>query len=297
MPELPEVETIVRGLKKKVLNKKIKNLWTDSPKLIKKPKSFTAFKKALKGRKIEAVRRRGKNILLEVSGGKTILIHQKLTGHLLFGKWRRKKGKWISEINGPLAEDPMNKFLHIIFWLDKGCQLALSDLRKLAKLELWDKKELERSKGFLELGPEPLSRDFSFQKFKEAIAKKKGPIKRVLMDQKVIAGIGNIYSDEILFLARIHPLTPANMLSAKQIKKLYQSIREILKIAIKYKGTTILSGAEEYRLPSGERGKYQEKRQVYRKENKPCPRCGKKIKRIKIGQRSAHFCSVCQKID
>ena len=292
MPELPEVEIIVRGLKKKVLNKKIKNLWTDSPKLIKKPKSFTAFKKALKGRKIEAVRRRGKNILLEVSGGKTILIHQKLTGHLLFGKWRRKKGKWISEINGPLAEDPMNKFLHIIFWLDKGCQLALSDLRKLAKLELWDKKELERSKGFLELGPEPLSRDFSLQKFKEAIAKKKGPIKRVLMDQKVIAGIGNIYSDEILWQAKVHPLRPVPSLRERELKKIYKEIKEVLKKAISLGGESI----SDFRKLSGEKGGFDKERKVYRREGKRCPRCGGIIKKLKIGGRSAYFCPRCQKI-
>ena len=164
MPELPEVETIVLGLKKKVLGRTFLDVWTDWTKTIKKPKDFRIFKKQIKGKKIKEIKRRGKNILFKLSGNKTLLIHQKLTGHLLFGNWKFRGGKWEPEILGPL-EDPANRFLHLMFWLDNGKQLALSDLRKFAKVELWNSQELLESKEFKSLGPEPLEKYFTFHKF------------------------------------------------------------------------------------------------------------------------------------
>jgi formamidopyrimidine-DNA glycosylase len=291
MPELPEVETIVRDLRKKVLGRTFVDAWTDFKKMIKKPKDFREFKKAIIGKKIKTIRRRGKNILFKLSDNKTLLIHQKLTGHLLLGKWKFEKGKWVPLIKGPLSEDPMNRFLHLIFYLDNGQMLALSDLRKFAKVELWDDKELTESKEFKELGAEPLEKSFTFEKLKEVLKNKKGKIKQVLMDQSVIAGIGNIYSDEILWEAKIHPLKDVSKLSDVELKKIYLAIKKILPLAIKLQGESI----SDFRTLSGERGYYDKARKVYRREGKKCSRCGTIIKRLKIGGRSAHFCPKCQK--
>jgi len=292
MPELPEVETTVRDLKKAqppVVGACFLDVWTDFKRIIKKPKNFEDFKKEIKKKKIKKIWRRGKNILFDLSENKTLLIHQKLTGHLLLGKWTRKKGKWQTETPGPLSEDSMNKFLHLIFWLDNGQMLALSDLRKFAKIELWDTEELKKSKEFKSLGPEPLDKSFTFRKFKDLLKEKKGEIKKILMDQTVIAGIGNIYSNEILWEAKVYPFKDVLKLSEKELKRIYQAMKKILKEAIKVKGESI----SDYRRITGEKGGFDPLRKVYRREK--CPRCGSKIKKIKLRGRSAYFCPNCQK--
>jgi len=292
MPELPEVETTVRELKNKVLSRTFVDIWTDFKKMIKKPKNFQSFKKQLIGKKIHSVERRGKNILIFLSGNKVLLIHQKMTGHLLFGKWKRVRGKWLSQIAGPLFTDPDNRFLHFIVFFDNNKHLALCDQRKFAKVELWDKKELENCTAFRNLGSEPLKKNFSFGKFKIALAKRKrGKIKQVLMDQKVIAGIGNIYSDEILWESKVNPFQELSNLSPSELYRVYRAMRRILKKAIKLKGTS----TSDFRRTSGRKGGFQDARKVYRREGEKCFRCGANIKRKKIGNRSAHFCPQCQK--
>jgi formamidopyrimidine-DNA glycosylase len=293
MPELPEVETIVRDLQKKIINRKIVDVWTDFPKIIKKPSKFEQFKKEAKSRKIKRIWRRGKNIVFELNNNYSLLIHQKMTGHLLFGKWGMENGKWTSVIPGPLRSDPINRFLHLILTLDNGWQLALSDLRKFAKVELWKTKELENDEEMKKLGPEPLAKDFIFEKFKETLKKKKkGKIKQVLMNQEIIAGIGNIYSDEILWKAKIHPFQDVSKLSHEKLKDIYKAMKKILPLAIKLGGESI----SDYRRPSGEKGYYDKERKVYRKEGEKCPICGGIIRRVKMGGRSAHFCPACQKL-
>ena len=290
MPELPEVETIVRDLQKEVLGRAFIDVWTDFKKMIKKPTSFEEFKKEIKGRKIQKVWRRGKNILFDLSEDKTLLIHQKLTGHLLLGEWKQNRGEWQAKIPGPLSEDPMNRFLHLIFWLDNNQMLALSDLRKFAKVELLDKDTLEKE--LSSFGPEPLDKDFTFEKFRECLKNKKGKIKQVLIDQEVIAGIGNIYSDEILWEAKIHPFKETKQLSDEEIKRIYNTMREILPKAIKLGGESI----SDFRRISGERGYFDKERKIYRREGEKCSRCGTIIKRVKLASRSAHFCPGCQKL-
>ncbi|MGB9847650.1 MAG: bifunctional DNA-formamidopyrimidine glycosylase/DNA-(apurinic or apyrimidinic site) lyase [Minisyncoccia bacterium] len=290
MPELPEVETIVNDLKKLVIKRKITDVWTDTKKLIKEP-DFETFRKKIKGLTIKDVRRRGKNILIDLSEGYTLLIHQKLTGHLLYGKWSIQKNKIIPLIHGPL-DDPMNNFIHVIFYLDNDYQLALSDLRKFAKIILAKTEDIENLKEIKEIGPDPLDKNFDFDTFKKAIKSHHGKIKQVLMEQKVIAGIGNIYSDEILWWAKIHPLRTTASLTEEELKRLYHFTLEVLKMAIKARGSSV----SDYRDPKGEKGHYDQIRRVYRRENQKCYRCGTLIKRIKIGGRSSCFCPVCQKI-
>lgn len=289
MPELPEVETTVRFLKRKVRNRTFLDVWTDWAKIIKHPKSFEVFKKTIKNKKIKNVWRRGKNIILNLSGGKVLLVHQKLTGHLLIGGWKREAGHWIPLTRGAL-NDPTNRFLHLIFFLDNKKMLALSDLRKFAKVLLLDEGELKNLKDLKELGPEPLDKNFTFEKFKECFKGKNGKIKKILMDQTIIAGIGNIYSDEILWEAKINPLKNIETLNNEKLRTFYKAMQRILRKGIEFRGESF----RDYRMPNGEKGGYDKFRKVYRREGEKCRRCQTIIKRIKIGGRSAHFCPACQ---
>ena len=289
------METIVKDLRKKIIDREIISVWFDAPKLIKKPKPAD-FEKEIKGLKIEDIRRRAKNILIFLNQDKVLLIHQKMTGHLLYGKWaikktRNQKFETRSLIAGAMREK-VNDYIHIIFYLDNGWQLALSDLRKFAKVVLGSKEEIENLEELRKLGPEPLEKNFDFKKFKEAIQKKNGKIKQVLMDQNIISGIGNIYSDEILWTARVHPFKPTNRLNKLELKKIFQATKKILKEALNLRGISI----SNFRDPEGKKGYYAEHRRVYQREGEKCPRCGGIIKRVKIGGRSAHFCPKCQKL-
>lgn len=294
MPELPEVETTVKGLREKILGRIFFDVWTDFAKLIKKPKDFKEFKKEIRGKKILDIRRRGKNIIFVLSENKSLLIHQKLTGHLLVGQWIFNKGAWRAKTKGPL-QDKINSYIHLLFAFDNGQMLALSDLRKFAKVEFWKTEELENSEGMRKLGPEPLERSFTFEKFKEALKnylklKRRGKIKQVLMDQNVIAGVGNIYSDEILWRAKIHPFKETSKLSGRELKKIYRYLKEVLRKSIILKGESF----SDFRTPSGEKGRFDSIRKVYQREGEKCSRCKTIIKRAKIGSRSAHFCPKCQ---
>jgi len=298
MPELPEVETTVRFLRKKVRNRAFIDVWTDFAKMLQirqgstgqvKKGNFEDFRKQLKNKKIQKIWRRGKNIILELSCDKTLLIHQKLTGHLLVGYWIMDNGYWKPKSRGFLGEK-VNTYIHLLFTMDNGLMLGLSDLRKFAKVELWDTEKLKESKAILSLGPEPLAKDFTFEKFKEYLKNKKGKIKQVLMNQEVIAGIGNIYSDEILWEAKVNPCKEIKRLSDKEIKKIYDAMRKILEKAIKVQGESI----SDYRTPTGERGGFDKFRKAYRREGEKCSRCQAVIKKTKIGGRSAHFCPKCQ---
>ena len=189
-------------------------------------------------------------------------------------------------------EEKVNTYIHLMFFLDSGKMLALSDLRKFAKVELWKTEELKNSKEFKKLGPEPLAKNFTFKRFKEALKKKKGKIKQVLMNQEIIAGIGNIYSDEVLWLVKIHPFKNVSELNEEELKKIYNAIQRILKKAIELHGESF----SDYRDPEGRKGRFDKMRKVYRREGEKCSRCRTEIKRAKIGGRSAHFCPKCQKL-
>ena len=292
MPELPEVQTIVTDLQKILPGLKIGDVWTDWKKMLKKT-SFEKFKKEVVGEKILNVQRIGKNILINLSRDKSILVHQKMTGHFLYGNWNFENKKWISKNDDPIRNDPQNRFIHLIFDLSNKKQLALSDLRKFAKVLLWPTDKLNELKDIKDLGPDPTAEDFNFNKFQERLAGKKGKIKTVLMDQTVFAGIGNIYSDEILWLSGIHPLKPTSSLTQEELKTIFNSTKKILKKAIEVRGTS----DSDYRDPSGRKGQYQDILYVYGLEGEKCQKKdGGIITRLKIGSRSAHFCPVHQKL-
>lgn len=296
IPELPEVQTTVSQLKKQVEGAKITRVWTDAEKLIKKPASFGRFKNEITGSEIENISRRAKYIIIHLSGPKTLVLHQRMTGHLLLGRWKKEEGNWVPIKKGPL-EDKYNKYIHVVFWLDSGQMLALSNLRKFATLELYNKEvptapnKKTGIKKLDKLGCEPLTKTFTFEKFKEGLQGRSAAVKKVLMDQKVISGIGNIYSDEILWEAKVSPEKGVKDLTGSELERIYVAIPKVLEKALRLKGTSIV----DYRMPSGQKGGYGEQLKVYKQEGEKCPRCGGKIKRVKIGGRSAHYCPQCQK--
>jgi formamidopyrimidine-DNA glycosylase len=289
MPELPEVETTVKGLQAKVLLRTFVDVWSDWKKMVKKP-NFELFKKELQGKKIIKVWRRAKNVIFDLSDGYSLLVHMKMTGHLMYGIWNMKNNTWQARKDGPLKEK-INGYLHIIFFLDNGSQIALSDYRKFAKVELWKTEELLTSKEFNSWGPEPLEKSFTLAKFKEVLKHKKGRIKQVIMEPKVIAGVGNIYSSEALWWAKIHPEKSASKLTDKELKSLYDAIKKVLQQGINLGGESFA----DYRNVEGEKGHFGSQRMVYKREKESCKRCNTIIVRKKFGGRSAFFCPKCQK--
>ena len=282
MPELPEVTTMVNGLRKRILNRTIIKVWTDTEKLIKNFE-FKEFKKEIKGKKIIDIFRKGKIICFQLDNNKILFVHPKMSGHFLIGKYKRVKDSWQSNNN------EMNKYIHLMFWLDNDLMLAFSDLRKFARIELWDEQKLSQAKIIQELGPDAL--ELIFIQFEEILQKSRRKIKQVLMDQKLIAGIGNIYADEILFKTKIHPFRTTNTLTKQEIKKVYQAIKPILKKAIKLGGSSV----SDFYNSEGNKGNFQNEFKIYRRNGQKCFNCLTIIKREKLVSRSTHFCPECQK--
>jgi formamidopyrimidine-DNA glycosylase len=217
----------------------------------------------------------------------------KMTGHLLYGKYEFKNTKWTAPVTGPLS-DPFNRFIHLVFKLSNGYELVLSDARKFAKALVFDSNKINEFEDLKKLGPEPLEKSFTFHVFKDRLMKKpKGKIKTILMDQELIAGIGNIYSDEALWIAGIHPLTPVSKIGETKMKQLYKAVINVLKKSIGVGGDSM----SDYRNPLGEEGGYQRIQQVYGREGEKCKMksCSGIIKKIKVGGRSASFCDCHQK--
>ncbi len=301
MPELPEVQTTVNGLQKRVLGGTLIDVWSDWQKMVKRPKGFLNFKKELRGKKIVRVWRRAKNVVFELSGGYSLLIHMKMTGHLMVGKWKEIKGIWVAAesglmqewINGQktlneLTQEWINGFLHIIFFLDDGRMIALSDMRKFAKVELVKTEDLHKE--FEGLGPEPLEKSFTFEKFQALFGRKKGKVKQVIMNPAFIAGVGNIYASEALWWAKIHPEKDVSQLSAKELKSLYGAIKKVLSMGVEFGGDSF----SDYRDVDGKKGKFEGHKKVYQREKEECYRCKTPIKRLMLGQRSAFYCPKCQ---
>jgi len=315
VPELPEVQTTVNGINEKLRGLKVIDVWTDYKSShpmhehsIKNPTYFTQFKKNIIGAKIINAERRAKNILIHLSNKKTILIHMKMTGHLMYGKYVRRirndeKGikksprpkdteRWVTTEKGPL-QDPFNQFIHLVFILNKK-HLVFSDVRKFAKVVLLDSSTLINSSHLSHIGPEPLSETFTPKILYEQLCRKpNGKIKQVLMDQEIVAGIGNIYSDEILFASGIHPLSIARNLTPTDVKNIWKYTKKILSEGIEFKGDSL----SDYRNIDGVAGGFQYRHKAYRQTGKQCPKKdGGVIERIVIGGRSGHFCPVHQKL-
>ncbi len=313
MPELPEVETTVRDLRKTIVGRKILDVWTDLATKDKRqagnianPKFFPKFRREVRNKKILSVERRAKNILVNLSGSRTILIHMKMTGHLLYGTYRKLKfksgklkvEKWVPKKEGPLT-DPFNRFIHAVFTLSDKHHLAFSDARKFGKITLLDTRTAHDTGHLNNIGPEPLEGNFTLEKFTERLKRRpSGKIKSVLMDQSIIAGIGNIYSDEILWRAGVHPerrvLTLLRQGSAgREIKRIFKAMKDVLSKGIDFGGDSM----SDYRNLEGKPGKFQEQHKVYQLTGEKCSKknCKGIIKRIVVAGRSAHFCPAHQK--
>lgn len=337
MPELPEVQTTVNGLNKKAKGCTIIDVWTNyeskhyiKKEEIKNPFYFTRFKEAVIGSTITRATRRGKNILIHLSNGFTILIHMKMTGHMMIGNYVFDPKKsphgvndpWFSKDKGPLT-DPFNRFIRLVFTLEtskkidgknvaqKPTHLVMSDMRKFGKVTLIKTDNLETSLHLADIGPEPLDDKFTYNIFIERLKlRPHGKIKTVLMEPNIIAGIGNIYSDEILWLAGVHPEERVETLLQRSVrggaKKLASTLQKVvLKTMYAAVKSTLLRGIDfggdsmsDYRNIDGERGSFQGQHNAYRKTGLPCKRRGCKgtIRRKKVGGRSAHFCDVHQKL-
>lgn len=286
MPELPEVETTISYLRPKIVGRTIKEIWTDWPKGIGNI-SFPELAKKLAGKKITAITRRGKNILIEVNKSETLWIHLKMTGHLLL------RPLDIPE-KSPF-QDKVNKYVHFRFILDKNQDLALSDLRKFGRVRYIAEPLTDNliKSNFKDLGVEPLDSAFSLAIFKQLIEKNKNkPLKIFLMDQSIIAGIGNIYASEIPFEAKLSPKRKMSSLKNNEITTLYGAIKKILKKAVDTRGTSV----SDFRDPEGNPGGYGNIRKVYQRKGELCPyKCGEVVESFKQGQRTTFWCPKCQK--
>jgi len=274
MPELPEVETIARTLEPTVRGRVVAAI-----DLIYRPLLRTGGRKALdglRGRRVLRVRRRGKMLLIELEGGRTLVFHLKMTGQFLFVE----------------SGVPRDKHTRLVMRFEDGKdELRFRDVRKFGFLLCLD-GEPERACAELAcLGPEPL--EVGLAEFASIINKRRGRIKSLLLDQRRIAGIGNIYADEMLFDARVHPETPASSLRADRAARLYGSMKKILTLAIEANGSTLKDS--RYLDAEGKAGSFQSFHRVYDRTGEPCVACGTPIKMKRIGGRSSHFCPRCQR--
>jgi formamidopyrimidine-DNA glycosylase len=273
MPELPEVETIKRGLEQRIVGLRITGVDYDVAKMLRpNPETLTA---GVRGAKVIKVGRRAKMPLVYLNNTGILVFHLKLNGQLLFRK----------------SADPPDKYVHVIFSFAGGKELRFSELRKFGWVKLVD-NEASLTAEFADLGPEPFSEAFDGEYLEKILSKTGRAVKVVLMDQRQLAGVGNIYATEALFYAGIAPQRPARNLTHREVGRLYEEILSVLREGLKYGGATDRDQA--YRQVTGEPGHFQEHFAVYGREGKPCKRCGTPIRRIKIGGRGTYFCPQCQ---
>lgn len=303
MPELPEVEYTARQLRATIVRTIIQNVHVFWERTIGYP-DWHDFCAEIVDRRIEAVRRRGKYLLLDLNGDLFLSIHRRMTGNFLLLSpgwqidtslretdpvaWKTKGPTFLPPTSCDTAYSHEAAYCRVCFDLQDGRRLLYTDPRKFGRIELWPReREDEALHG---LGPEPLGEEFTVERFAEELAKRKSGIKQVLLDQSVVAGVGNIYADEALFYARIHPLQPASSLKISEIEMLREGIVAVLTLGIEHGGTSF----NDYRDLWGEAGDNFNHVLVYQQDGKPCIRCGTLINRQVIAQRSSHFCPTCQ---
>jgi len=241
------------------------------------PAAASSFKRQLVGRTVIELSRRGKYLRFELDNGSTLVIHLRMTGRL-------------TAADHPIRKD-LKKYLRLLLCFEDETCIAFNDARRFGKTFILKASEAEEY--WEKMGPEPLDRSFNAARLKKILGKRNRPIKSFLLDQHMVAGIGNIYADEALYRARIHPTCPAYELSDDEIERLVGSIKTTLRSAIAHKGSSI----DTYRDSEGKRGKFQDTFSVHRREGEPCPACGHIIEKIKAGGRGTYFCPACQKCD
>ncbi len=274
MPELPEVETIRKTLKQFLIGKEIKDVEIFWPKIIKHPDDINVFKQTVVKQKIHDIKRKGKFILF-------VLDDDILISHL------RMEGKYAVYPEGT----DKDKHTHVIFKLTDKEELHYNDVRKFGTMHVYPKEIYLETKPLNKLGPDPFEAAYNFDYLKEKLSRTSRFIKPALLDQTIIAGLGNIYVDEVLFLSGIHPMRRANTLTNEEIEAIFKKSYDVLDKAVKKGGTTIRS----YVNGEGEMGMFQQELYVYQQEGKACKACGTLIEKFKLSGRGTHICPLCQK--
>lgn len=297
MPELPEVETVCRGLRATVLGKTIESVRLNAPSssIVVSPSIVPQdFAQALAGRTISKIDRRGKNILISLSGDLVLWVHLKMTGHFFYDEqpvtlekhdlitFTLSSSPPFSSLRGDQSPKATERLSNPSF-------LRFNDYRRFGRHRLYMSAEVWDQKGLRELGPEPL--EISAREFVALCRKRPRQLKAALLDQSFIAGVGNIYADESLWAAKLHPLRLTTSASPDKLSELHRHIQRLLKLAIRKAGTSV----DSYSGVNGQPGSFQKYLKVYDREGEPCARCGAKIIRKKIGARSAHYCPKCQR--
>lgn len=302
MPELPEVETVARDLARSVTGATIVDAEVHWERTIRHPLPAERFVAEIRGARIGRVGRRAKSVLISLEDGRVLTVALRMTGQLV-----------------PVpAGTPPDPYVRVVFRLDDGRELRFRDVRKFGRIGLWApgglrprRKAGRRGSGagrsrrvaesmapyrvgdvFGRHGPEPLARSFSAARFADRLRGRRARLKTLLLDQSFVAGVGNIYADEALWLARLHPLRAADSLSPEEVRRLHRAIRSVLRQAITYRGSSV----DDYVDGEGQPGQNAEQLNVYRRAEQPCLRCGRPIARIVIGQRSTHYCPRCQSL-
>jgi formamidopyrimidine-DNA glycosylase len=288
MPELPEVETIAGDLRRLVTGARIVSASSDWPPTL-RSHDADGFARAVAGREIEGVGRRGKQLLVwlgPIDGGAdaaaaVLTIHLKMTGQLFVGP----------------AGTPHDRHVHAVLVLADGRELRFRDIRKFGRIGLYRRDDATglpvegEAVGVLPTGLEPLADDLTPTRFADLLARRRGRLKTLLMNQDFLAGVGNIYADESLWRARLHPLREAHTVKPADARRLHAALRAVLVEAVERRGSSV----DDYTAPEGD-GSMQEHLQVYQRAGEPCDRCGRPIRRIVVGGRSTHFCSWCQRL-
>jgi formamidopyrimidine-DNA glycosylase len=282
MPELPEVETVARDLRPRLVGATIVGARVEWARTVRTHDPL-AFGEAIAGRTVLAVGRRAKQVVVELSGDAALTIHLKMTGQLFV-------------VPGTAPQDP---YVRLVLELEDGRELRFRDIRKFGRVGLYGRdpvtgelvSEVGGASVFAAIGPEPLADEFTVREFRARLRRRKGRLKPLLLDQSFLAGVGNIYADEALWRSRLHPLRSAASLRPADERRLYEAVRGVLSEAVERRGSSI----DDYTAPDGD-GSMQERLQVYQRTGEPCPRCGRAVKRVVVGARSTHFCSWCQRL-
>jgi formamidopyrimidine-DNA glycosylase len=292
MPELPEVETVARDLQRWIAGARITDAEVRWDRTIAHPQPSEAFVAELRGAEISRVGRRAKSVLIHLADGRVMTVALRMTGALIVAP----------------AETPDDPYARVVFHLADGRQLRYRDVRKFGRIGLWEGGGLRRRAAgrgrrvaerrapyrvgdvFGRHGPEPLARSFSSDRFAARLRGRSARLKTLLLDQSFIAGVGNIYADEALWHARLHPLRAADSLTPEEMRRLHRAVRSVLRQGIANRGASF----SDYVGADGEPGSNAERLFVYRRTGEPCLRCGQAIERIVVGQRSTHFCPRCQ---
>ena len=274
MPELPEVETVRRRLEPVLVGRRFERVQIDDPRLT-RPEDPAAVAVELTGERVAAVERRGKYLVVRFESGRVLLIHLRMTGNLLYAP------------GGASAE-----VLHrrAVVKLDDGSNVVYRDVRRFGTWLIVEPDELDQYLGS-RLGGEPLGRTFTTKSLAGRLANRKAPIKAALLDQRTLAGLGNIYVDEALWRARIHPLRPARELESAEVRALREGIKRALDAGIARQGATL----RDYRQPDGSTGSMQNEFKVYGRADEPCDRCGTPIEKTRAGGRGTWYCPTCQR--